>query len=294
MLAPTSVKIRCRQITKADLAAVIALLVEGFPRRKTTYWQAGLERMVLRKIPENAPQFGYCLDADGILVGVILMIASDRLADGMRANFTNLASWYVKPDYRAFAHQLAAMALKDRTVSYINITAAPSTWHVVEKQGYRKYCNGLFFAFAALTRPYPSVKIHDFATVNARPDIRAMTDYALLQRHAQWGCSVIIVEEAGQLSGFVFRRFAMRSGLIKLPALFVIHAPSQSELIRLAGNFGRYFMPRAAPILVMDANGPVPNLPGFYTEKRGRKFFKGPHQPNLYDLADTEFAIFGI
>ncbi len=294
MLAPVPAKIRCRQINALDLPAVAALLSEGFPRRKISYWQTGFDRMAARSVPENTPQFGYCLDANGILVGVILMIASEQLVSGIMSNVTNLASWYVKPDYRPYAHQLAAMALKNRNTSYTNVTAAPSTWPVVEKQDYRKYCNGLFFAFAALARPQASVTIHDFAVVRARPDVRAMAGFALLQRHSDWGCSVIVVEEAGQLSGFVFRRFAIRAGLIKLPAMFAIHAHSQKELIRLAGNLGRHFMWRAAPILVMDANGPIPTLSGLYTEKRGRKFVKGSYQPNLCDLADTEFAIFDI
>lgn len=294
MLSPLPVKVRCRQITRLDLAAVVGLLCAGFPRRKPAYWQAGLDRMGAREIPEHGPQFGYCLEVSGALVGVILLIASERWVDGTRATFTNLASWYVRPEYRPFAHQLAAMALKDRATSYTNVTAAPATWPVVEKQGYRKYCNGLFFAVAALSKPQPSVKIHDFASLSTRPDVQAMADFPLLQRHANWGCSVIVAEEAGQLSGFIFRRFAMRSGMLKLPAMFVVHAPSQNDVIRLAGNLGRHFMKAAAPFLVMDANGPIENLRGLYTERRGRKFAKGPHQPKLCDLADTEFAIFDI
>jgi hypothetical protein len=294
MLAPVPAKIRCRQITEMDLAAVAALLAEGFPRRKAAHWKVGLDRMQGRKVPENAPQFGYCLDADGALVGVILMIASARMIDGAMANFTNLASWYVKPEFRAYAHQLAAMALKNRATSYTNVTAAPSTWEVVEKQGYRKYCNGLFFAAAALARPQAGVVISNFSTMETRADVRKLPDFELLERHAQWGCTVLVAEEASKLSGFVFRRFAMRSGLIKLPAMFVIHAPSQMELVRLAGNFGRHFATKAAPLLAFDANAPIPGLSGFYTEKRGRKFVKGPHQPRLCDLADTEFSIFEI
>lgn len=294
MLAPIPAKIRCRQITEPDLAAVAALLAEGFPRRKLKYWQVGLTRMAERKVPENTPQFGYCLDVDGSLVGVILMISSERPVDGINAIFTNLASWYVKLEYRPYAHQLAAMALKNKTTSYNNVTAARSTWDVVEKQGYRKYCNGLFIAAAAVARPQADVKICDFGAVADRADVHAMDNFELLQRHAQWGCTVLLVEEGERLSGFVFRRFAMRSGLIKLPAMAVISAPNQLELIRLAGNFGRYFAAKAAPLLAFDANGPIPGLSGFYTEKRGRKFAKGPHERGLCDLADTELAIFGF
>jgi len=42
-----------------------------------------------------------------------------------------------------------------------------------------------------------------------------------------------------------------------------------------------------------DANDKVPGLIGFYTEKRGRKYFKGPHRPHLADLSDTELVLYG-
>jgi hypothetical protein len=42
-----------------------------------------------------------------------------------------------------------------------------------------------------------------------------------------------------------------------------------------------------------DANGPVEGVAGFYTEKRGRKYFKGPHRPRLADLSDTELVLYG-
>jgi hypothetical protein len=35
-------------------------------------------------------------------------------------------------------------------------------------------------------------------------------------------------------------------------------------------------------------------LPGVYSEAHGHKYFKGPHRPRLGDLADTEFAIYGM
>ena len=45
--------------------------------------------------------------------------------------------------------------------------------------------------------------------------------------------------------------------------------------------------------MFLDANGPLEGVSGFYTEKRGRKYFKGPHRPKLADLSDTELVVFG-
>ncbi len=44
----------------------------------------------------------------------------------------------------------------------------------------------------------------------------------------------------------------------------------------------------------MDADGPVEGLAGYYTEARGRKYYRGPHRPDYCDLADSEYAIFGV
>jgi hypothetical protein len=45
--------------------------------------------------------------------------------------------------------------------------------------------------------------------------------------------------------------------------------------------------------VAVDANGPIPGLVGIYTERRGRKYFKGPHRPQLADLTDTELVLYG-
>ena len=63
--------------------------------------------------------------------------------------------------------------------------------------------------------------------------------------------------------------------------------------MRFAGNIGRHFMARGLPIIVLDADSPVVGLNGFFTERRGRKYFKGPNAPHLCDLTGTELAIFG-
>ena len=45
--------------------------------------------------------------------------------------------------------------------------------------------------------------------------------------------------------------------------------------------------------MIVDANGPIEGLRGVYTEKRGRKYFKGPNPPRLGDLSDTELVVYG-
>ncbi len=285
---------RCRLITEADLGAVADLLCAGFRGRARSSWEAGLERMRTRDVPAGAPRYGYCLDADGTLVGVILLVASLRLVDGRAAPFSNVASWYVVPEYRAYAQFLVSIALRDKQTTYTNVSPAPHTWTIVESQGYSRYCNGLFFAAAAIASPAPDVTIATLDTITHESEFRKMPDYAMLRRHHAMGCKVLVAIEKDRLTGFVLQRYRIRSGKIVLPAMQLIHGPDRPQLVRLAGNLGRHLLRYGAPFLIMDADGPVDGLRGIYTEMRGRKYFKGPHRPALCDLADSEFAIFGI
>ena len=65
------------------------------------------------------------------------------------------------------------------------------------------------------------------------------------------------------------------------------------EFVFFAGPIGRYLLWRAWPIFLADANGPTPGLVGRYFAEYGPKYFKGPLQPRLGDLAYTELTILG-
>lgn len=287
-------RVRCRLIAEGDLPAIADLLCAGFPGRTRSGWLAGLACMRSRPVPAGAPQFGYCLDAGGRLVGVILLIASERMVEGRAALFCNVASWYVMPDYRAYAQLIVSIALRNKEATYTNVSAAPHTWPIVENQGYTRYCGGLFMAAGLLAAPQPGVVIRRLPAHGTDPAIDNMPDCGLLRRHQEMGCESVVCQEGDRLSGYVFRRFRIRAGRLPLPAMFVIHGPHRDQLIRFAGNFSRHFLWQGAPFLVMDADGPVAGLKGFYTETRGRKYYRGPHRPALCDLADSEFAVFGL
>jgi hypothetical protein len=196
----------------------------------------------------------------------------------------------VKPEYRSFAQLLISIALRNRHFTYVNASPAPHTWPIVESQGYTRYCNGLCFVFAALRPPDPEVRIEALDRIRHA----TIAEFELLQRHQRMGCEVIVIDRAGTAMGVVLRRFRVRSGRLALPAMFVIHVSDRAALLRAAGNVGRHLLRKLAPVLVVDADGPESGIASFYTGRRGRKYFKGPHRPALCDLADTEYALFGL
>ena len=61
----------CRQIERSDFAPVIALLTRGFPVRAEPYWRRVLSRLETRATPPDYPKYGYLLENEGAVVGVI-------------------------------------------------------------------------------------------------------------------------------------------------------------------------------------------------------------------------------
>ena len=73
----------------------------------------------------------------------------------------------------------------------------------------------------------------------------------------------------------------------------LVYCRNTADYVRCAGAIGRFLVRHGKPVVILDANGPVPGLAGIYTEKRGRKYFKGPTPPSLTDLTETEVVLYG-
>ena len=83
----------------------------------------------------------------------------------------------------------------------------------------------------------------------------------------------------------------MRHGRFPLPAMQLVYCRDTADFVRCAGAIGRYLIRHGKPVVIVDANGPLPDLAGIYSEARGRKYFKGPHPPRLADLTETEMRV---
>ncbi|MGJ4892575.1 acyl-CoA acyltransferase [Bradyrhizobium sp. HKCCYLRH3099] len=280
--------VRIREITAADLPAVAALLTRGFAFRSEAYWLRGLDRHAQRARPAGFPAFGYCLDHGGVPVGVILLLFSNVQAeDGQTIVRANVSSWYVEPAFRAFSSMLVRAATRDKTVTYFNITPAPHTWPQVEAQGFKVYCKGQIYAALALSRPLADVTVAEFD----EGDRAGLSSYEaeLLRQHAAWGCLSVVVRHSGTAHPFVFQKHRVKN---VLPIDRLLYCRDLGDLVRFAGNLGRFLARRGGLLVRIDANQPMAGLIGWYSAKRGRKYAKGPHPPRLGDLAFTEAALF--
>ena len=244
-------------------------------------------------MPPGAPRYGFLLESDGATVGAILQIFSCAPAaeDGRAALRCNISSWCVDAEFRSYAPLLVTQALKQKEVTYLNVTAAPHTRPIVEAQGYTRYADGVFAALACLTPAGPgtAVRIVPAPTPTAAPC--EAHERQVLEDHAQCGCISLWCETATRAHPFVFRARRVR-GLI--PCAQLIYCRDMAELVRFARPLGLHLARRGLPLLILDANGPVRGLRGRYFPDLMPKYYRGPRPPRLGDLAYTETAFFGV
>ena len=91
-------KVRCRQIRDDDIGEVTDLLVRGFPSTDSQHWRRGFTRLSQRETIKNYPKYGYILEVDAKLVGVILIdFLNPRFPAETEYTLCNFSSWYVDP-----------------------------------------------------------------------------------------------------------------------------------------------------------------------------------------------------
>jgi hypothetical protein len=287
-------KIRCREISETDIDAVAELLTRGFAGRSREYWMQGLRRQAAREVPDGYPRFGYMLDHDGMPVGVLLLLYTSRINGAAPAIQCNLSSWYVDPAFRNYAPLLTKIAQRHKEVTYLNISPATWTWPIIEMQGFSTYCSGLFVSIPVLSRVAPGITVETIA-----PDARTIAglseaDVELLTRHARYGClSLVCRTPTGGPLPFILLPMRIRRGWIAPPAMQLIYCRDIAEYVQCVGAIGRALIGHGKFAVVLDSNGKVAGLTGFYSNARGRKYFKGPHTPRLADLTDTELVLYG-
>ncbi|MFZ3359013.1 MAG: acyl-CoA acyltransferase [Xanthobacteraceae bacterium] len=283
--------IRCRQIDESDVPAVAELLRRGFPNRNRQFWGRALNELSRHEPPAGLPKYGYLLEGGGTLVGAILMICSAmRAGDGM-APRCNLSSWFVEPTFRAYAPLLVSHALRHKEVTYMNVSAAPHTWPIIEAQGFSRYSDGTFVAFPALSRRSGGEKAEVVGAGAPKiVDVDAFEQDIIL-RHTAHGCIGLWCISAGRAYPFVFRPRLVK-GFI--PCAQLIYCRDVADFARFAGPIGRYLALRGRAVVVVDANGPLAGVAGIFRRGSKPKYFKGPQRPRLGDLAYTEYAIMGV
>jgi hypothetical protein len=289
MSNPPASSLRARQIGESDIDSVAQLLAKGFQSRSRAFWLTALTRLARRAAPPDHPRFGYMLESAGNPVGVILLIFSSLNDGDVPAIRCNLSSWYVEPPFRGYAALLAAKALRHKHASFVNVSPAPHTRAIIEAQGFTRVSRGLVIAPGPLQVRGARARILPAAAEPAAPFQPFERD--LLRDHAGFGCHAFWCETAERAFPFVFRPRIARK---LIPCAQLIYCRDLADLARFARPIGWHLARRGHPLMVLDADGPIPGMVGKYIDGLMPKYARGPHPPRLGDLAYTEAALFGI
>lgn len=290
MVAPAP-SVRCRQIAEPDIPAVTALLARGFPGRDRQFWQRALRQLGKHEPPPGLPKYGYLLESGARPVGTLLLICSRTRTSGQPTVRCNLSSWYVEPEFRAYAPLLVSRAIANKEATYLNVSPAPHTRPIIEAQGFSRYCDGVFVAAPMLSGLFGAANAKVF-DCRVHPAVAFdPIEQEILSQHAELGCISLWCATAECAYPFVFRPRLVRR---IMPCAQLIYCRDIGDFARFAGPIGRFLARRGKPFVILDANGPIKGLIGVYCRGSMPKYFKGAQRPRLGDLAYTEYAVLGV
>lgn len=289
---PSQVRsVRCREIAAADLDEVTDLLTEGFRAwRDRAFWVNALNRLSKHRTPPDFPKYGYVLESNGMVVGVLLLIFTLIKHDGKAGIRCNVSSWYVRPKFRFYASLLSMRAQRHKQATYYNITPAPWTLATLEAQGYVQYCKGAFVSIPLLSFQSDRAVVEQAATGMSPDSDLSSGEIDLLLEHAAYGCVSVVCNSPAGRHPFVFV-LLHRFNIVKYAVLIYCRHPD--DFTRFASPLGRFLAQRGIAFVVLDANGPVKGLVGYFSPKYP-KYFKGEQRPGLGDLAFSERALLGV
>jgi len=287
MLSPQGLRINSREIADSDIGGILDLFARGYPYRAREYWVKAFDLLAKHPTPPGLPKYGYAMECDGAIVGVMLLIFTKLQTENGSVIRCAFGGWCVDPEFRSHAPLLALKALKHKEATYISVPG-PEIRSIVEAQGFKQYCRGQFIGVPILTRgSIAQVRIVEAGTDPGAPFEPYERD--LLLAHAGYGCLSLWCVTAERAHPFVFDPLNVR-GFI--PCARLIYCRSIDEVVRFARPLGWHLLRRGRPLMVLDANGPIPAMAGKYFDDSRPKYFKGPVPPRLGDMAYTHFAMF--
>lgn len=276
-----------RAIREEDLPAVIDLYCEMFPGRDKPYFEAGLKAIAAREIPPGTETYGYLIDDDGPQ-GAILTISSWHGPPEARQLYINLSTWCARRTHLHLAREIYRLAgARDDTVN-TNLSAALHTIKAVLKCGYQARTTGQFAAFAARGRASKArVLTSKQAFAKGMPEHYRQ----LLADHERLGAVTACLEAEGRIRPLIMVRRKVR-GFI--PAAQLIYCEDTAWLYRNAHALFWWLRLHGLPALILDANGPVPQLFGRFFLGKGHRYVRGLEPDLDVDHSYSEMVYLGV
>ncbi len=121
-----------RPIAAGDIAEILDLLQENWPRISPAEWRALFDH----SWDGDDPDLGFVLVGDGAIQGYLGTIYSTRSIEGRSHRLCNITSWYVREPYRGSSLRLFMAMLRQASVVTVQ-TPSKSTQPVLQASGFR-------------------------------------------------------------------------------------------------------------------------------------------------------------
>jgi hypothetical protein len=278
--------ISIREIAPSDFQVLARFLGEGLgyqpARFLRIFW-------AMEQIPLVAgfSKYGFVLETQGRIVGALLTIHSKIIHSIPEHVRCHLTGWYVLPEYTFYSTLLEKRATRGSNVSYINTSARPNTYKIIQAQGFRKYSKGQFIIMNLLHALDRNKGADMLVHEDASGYYHNMPEFELMKVHARLGSICLWGLKDGHAHPFILQKKKLKGFL---PAAQLIFCRDVTDVSTFIGPLSRHLMSRGIFIISMDANEPIPNLHGVYFEGLEPRFYKGV-APSQGDLAYTLNAI---
>ena len=282
----------CREITDADISGVVDCLARNFRRRTRSFWQRSVTAIGALPQVLNYPRYGNLLECNGKIVSVLLTIYHNYGTDVDPTIRCNLSSWCVDREYRSYAIMLNRVTVKDKTITYTNVSSAPHTRKTIEAFKFKQYAAGQMFALPLLSRKtkIAETKVIEFDENSYEAKQLSDSDRQLLVDHKAMGMQALIGVFMNKMTPIILKWRRLWKHIV--PTAQLIYCRNEYDIQLFANAIGRYCLKHGRIGLVVSANGHVKGLVGKYISGREPLYIYGGHRKmSTYDLSYTELSI---
>nr|WP_052232313.1 hypothetical protein [Methylobacterium sp. ZNC0032] len=275
-----------RPIGSSRRDEVVTLLMEGFPATSRAFWERGLERQVALQ----GGDFGYCLEAGGQVVGIMLALRSTRSRpDGTLYPVVNLSSWYIQPAHRWRAVPMLRAIVEESDGLVTDLTASESIYRMNAAVGLSPWSNGMILAGVLPWAALPARRGSSVLRLAQATAVLGPAEAAMLEWHERDGLIAGVLCEETSTCPLLFRPIR-RKGVRFAQLIF---AGSRKAVIRNLPAVMRFLAGRGILFLSIDAYREDCPRGAFFRPGRQR-FWRGVVDRDRLDYAYSELVLFGV
>ena len=164
---------------------------------------------------------------------------------------------------------------RDKDATYINVSAAPHTWPIIEAQGFSRYCDGVFVAVPMLKDLFGGggrARRRRAREPDGRVSIASEQDILLQSCRAWLHQPVVRRRRSAPTRSFSGPRLVKRA----IPCAQLIYCRDIADFVRFAGPIGRYLARRGRPFVIIDSNGAHTGSDRHVPPRQHGEIFQGP------------------